>query len=195
MPHRRAVVTAGLALIAALSLRAPSAAAERARFEGPVYSGRPNPAAMLALVTAGGGPSDFKATTLLSVLAGPDAGACVARLVRRYDAPSVKTFILIFDFVVADALRRGRKSGIAPRASAAPDPSDGIALAGALYAAGVDPSTRAYSAHYMLDHLLSHALHVQIMNDVDAEYGRAADAIFHEALGRFIADVKAAHSV
>jgi hypothetical protein len=149
----------------------------------------------LALVIAGGGPADFKTTTLIGVLAGPNANAEVARLTKQFGAPIVKEFITTFDFVIADALRLVKAHGIALPASPDPDPTDGKALWAALYAAGVDRSTGSYNVDCMLDNLVSHPLRVQIMKDIDARYGAAVDASFRVALLQVMNDLKAAYSL
>jgi hypothetical protein len=148
-----------------------------ARFGGSVSTAAPKLPATLALVIAGGGPADFRTTTLIGVLAGPNANAEVAGLTKQFGAPTVREFITTFDFAIADALRLLKAHGIALPASPDPDPKDGKALSAALYAAGLDRSTGSYNVEYMLDNLVSHPLHVQIMKDIDAKYGAAADAL------------------
>lgn len=163
-----------------------------ARFGGGVYAGRPKLQTTLALVVAGGGPSDFKTIALLEVLAGSNANAEVAALTRRFGANDVKAFITTFDFVVADALRLVKKNALALPAIPDPDPKDGKALSKALYIAGVEKSGGTFSVEYMLDHLVSHALHVRIMQDVVAKYGVRADATYHVALQQVVTDLASA---
>jgi hypothetical protein len=166
-----------------------------ARFGGSVSTSAPNLQTTLALVIAGGGPADYKTTTLVGVLAGPNANAEVAKLTKQYGAPTVKEFITTFDFVIADALRLVKENGIALPATPTPDPTDGKALSAALYTAGVDSTTGTYNVEYMLDSLVSHPLHVQIMKDIDAKYGVKADATYHIALLQVMQDLKAAYSL
>ena len=166
-----------------------------ARFGGSVSTAAPQLPTTLSLVTAGGGPADFKTTTLVGVLAGSDANAEVAKLTKQFGAPTVKQFITTFDFVIADALRLVKENKIALPSTPQPDPKDGKALSAALYNAGLDASTGKYNVEYMLDNLVSHPLHVQIMKDIDAKYGVGADANYHVALLQVIKDLKSAYAL
>jgi hypothetical protein len=166
-----------------------------ARFGGSVSTAAPKLPTTLSLVVAGGGPGEFKTTTLVGVLAGPNANAEVASLTKQFGAPTVKQFITTFDFVIADALRLVKENNIELPAAPDPDPKDGKALSAALYTAGVDSSTGTYNVEYMLDSLVSHPLHVQIMKDIDAKYGVTADANYHVALLQVMRDLKSAYSL
>jgi hypothetical protein len=74
-----------------------------------------------------------------------------------------------------------------PKPSA--NPKDGKALAAALYKFGVNPAGR-FDVEYMLDGLVSHDIHVKVMNDIDAKYGSKADANYHAALTQAMTDLK-----
>jgi len=202
MSHR--ITAAFAALCISVTCAAPAFADDSAmssmnmpgaRFGGSVSSAAPKLPTTLSLVVAGGGPADFKTTTLVGVLAGPNADAEVASLTKQFGAPTVKQFITTFDFVIADALRLVKEKGVALPASPDPDPKDGKALSAALYTAGVDTSTSSYNVEYMLDNLVSHPIHVQIMKDIDAKYGVAADANYHVALLQVMKDLKSAYSL
>lgn len=166
-----------------------------ARFGGSVSTAAPRLPTTLSLVVAGGCPTDFKTTTLVGVLAGSNANAEVAGLTKQFGAPTVKQFITTFDFVIADTLRLVKENNIVLPAAPVPDPKDGKALSAALYNAGVDGTTGTYNVEYMLDNLVSHPLHVQIMKDIDAKYGVAADANYHIALLQVMKDLKAAYAL
>src|SRR5664279_5634012 len=202
MPHRFAASCAALCLSVACA--APAFAGDSAmtsmkmpdaRFGGSVSTAAPQLPTTLSLVVAGGGPADFKTTTLVGVLAGPNANAEVASLTKQFGAPTVKQFITTFDFVIADALRLLKENNITLPAAPTPDPKDGKALSAALYTAGVDGTNGTYNVEYMLDNLVSHPLHVQIMKDIDAKYGVAADANYHVALLQVMKDLKSAYSL
>jgi hypothetical protein len=47
----------------------------------------------------------------------------------------------------------------------------------------------------MLDHLVSHPIHVQVMDDIDQKYGRSADANYHVVLTQAVLDLKAAYKL
>jgi hypothetical protein len=175
------------ALAAALGIAAACAAPVFGRVSAPKLP------MTSALVIAGGGPADFKTTTLIGVLAGGNVNAEVADLTKQFGAPAVKGFITTFDFVIADALRLVKAHGMALPVEPDPDPTDGKALWAALYAAGVDPSTGSYTVEDMLDKLVSHPLRVEIMQDIDAKFGAAAAANYRVVLRQVMHDLKAAY--
>ena len=47
----------------------------------------------------------------------------------------------------------------------------------------------------MLDNLVSHPIHVQIMNDIDAKFGGTADGNYHAVLTQAMTDLKAAYKL
>jgi hypothetical protein len=146
----------------------------------------------LALILAGGGASDFKSTTLIGVLAGPNANEEVAKLTKRHGAALVKAYIGTFDFVVADGLRLMKQRDFTLPAAPALDPKDGKALAAALYAAGLDPSTQTFSVDNLLDRLVSRRLRVELMKDVTVRYGRKAAASYHSVTLEVVHDLRTA---
>lgn len=165
-----------------------------ARFGGSVYAGPPKLTNTLALVVAGGGPSKFDTVTLVKSLAGDKADAEVASLTKKYGAATVKEFLAVFDFVIADTLKIVTAKKVKLPAKPDPDPTDGKALSAALYADGVDKSG-TFNVEYMLDHLVSHPIHVQVMKDIDAKFGAKADATYHVALLQVMKDLKAAYGL
>lgn len=165
-----------------------------ARFGGSVYGGSPDLPLTLSMVMAGGGPAHFKTTTLVGVLAGPNAGAEVAKLTKQYGAAGVKQYLAVFDFVVTDSLKLATAAGVKLPAQPKPDPADGKALATALYKAGIDPKI-GYNVEYMLDHLVSHPIHVRVMKDIDAKFGLKADATYHVVTLVVMQDLKKAYGL
>ena len=165
-----------------------------ARYGGSVYSGAPDLPLTLSMVEAGGGPKHFKTTTLVGVLAGPKANAEVAKLTKQYGAANVKQYLAVFDFVVNDAVKRATEAGVKFPSSPSPDPKDGAALTAALYKAGVDPKV-GFNVEYMLDHLVSHPIHDQVMDDIDAKFGKKADAIYHSVTLVVFGDLKKAYNL
>lgn len=165
------------------------------RFGGPgVYTGAPALGVTLAVVEAGGGPKDYKTVTLLQTLAGSAFKPEVAKLTKTYGAGEVTQFLKTFDFIIADALHYVTVKHIALPAQPAVDPKNGEALAGALWGASSIGGGK-HSVEVGLDHLVGHALHVQIMNDVDKKFGRAADAQYHVILGTALGDLAAAYKL
>ena len=133
-------------------------------------------------------------TALVGVLAGDKASAEVASLTKKYGAANVAQFIKTFDFVVSDSLAILTKAKIALPKTPEPDPADGKALSAGLYKAGVDPKGK-FTVEYMLDHLVSHPVHVQVMKDIDKKYGVEADATYHVALTQVMSALKAVYGL
>jgi len=191
----------GLALAAALALVAPSANAQmamksgsKARFSsGGVYTGAPNLPLTLSMIVAGGGPAHFDSVTLVGDLAGASTKAEVAKLTKQFGAANLKSFLTVFNFVVSDSLAIVTKKHIPLPKAPNPDPKDGKALSAALYTAGLENGR--YNVEVMLDHLVSHPIHVTVMDDIDAKYGRKADANYHIILTQAVLDLKAAYKL
>lgn len=170
---------------------------DHARFSrAPVYTGAPNLPLTLSVVVAGGGPTAFDSAKLVGVLAGSLTSAEVKKLSDQFGSESVGSFLRTFDFVISDALALVKQNNIALPASPSPAPADGEALATALYTAGVTPAGN-FDVEYMLDRLVSHPLHLQIMSDIDAnpQLGGKADGNYHAVLTQAVLDLKAAYKL
>jgi hypothetical protein len=190
---------AAVALTIGGTLLAPPASAQaapaaKARFsQAGVYSGAPDLPLTLSMIVAGGGPAHFKSTTLVGVLAGAKTKPEVAKLTKQFGAKKLQSFLTVFDFVVADSLKIVTAKKVPLPKQPQPDPKDGKALAAALYTAGVDGDR--YNVEIMLDKLVSHPIHVQVMDDIDAKFGRDADANYHIVLTQAMLDLKAAYGL
>jgi hypothetical protein len=160
--------------------------------------GVPNLALTAALVKAGGGATAFDAQKLLGALTGngPLTQTEIANLTKKFGADNIALFLKTFNFALADGLAQATTAGMALPAAPVPDPDNATALAAALYTAGVGPRG-GYDVEYMLDTLLSHVIHVAVMNDIDAnpELGPKADANYHAVLRQTILDLKAAYQL
>ena len=155
-------------------------------FGGPGYKGKPALAVTAALVSAGGGAKDFSfSKALVAMLGEKTVNAEVAKLTKQYGKQDVDGFIGGMTFDVNDALKRATEQGIE-----LPPPADlhGAALAKALVKAGTAPDGAFWAGH-MFDYTISHALHDQVMADVDAQDGQAADANTHRILNQAMYDV------
>lgn len=155
-------------------------------FGGAVYQGKPDLAATAALVKAGGGADNFDFSRALVAMLGQDTvNKEVAKLKKQYGAKDVKTFLGGMTFAVQDALKRATEQGIK-----LPEPADlsGAKLAGGLVELGTAPDGTFWSG-YMFDHTISHALHNQVMGDIDAKFGMKADATTHKILNQAMFDV------
>jgi hypothetical protein len=171
-----------------------ASAAPKARFSDVgAYTGAPNLPLTVSMVVAGGGPQAFDSTKLVGVLAGDKTQAEVASLTQKFGADNVKSFLTVFNFVVSDALKYVTDAKI-PLPAPSPDPTDGKALAAALYKQGVNPDGR-FDVEYMLDGLVTHGIHVKVMDDIDAKYGAAADANYHAVLTQAMMDLKTVYGL
>jgi hypothetical protein len=189
-----ALACAAATLVAfAAAASAQTGDASKARFsDATSYGGKPDLPLTAAMIAAGGGPATFDAAKLVHTLAGSRTDGEVKKLTANYGAENVKSFLAVFDFVVADALAPTATNAIVLPTTPEPDPKDGKALAAALYKAGLGPDGR-YDVEYLLDTLLTHGIHVRIMDDVDAKFGRTADANYHIVFMQAMNDLRDAY--
>ncbi len=198
---------AALAAVASMLATTPAFAAEKmssmkgsmmastgARFGGTVYTKSPKLTNTLALVVAGGGPKNFSTVTLFGVLADGKAAAEKAKLIKEFGAAGFAQYIKTFNFVIDDSLKIVTAAKVKLPAAPSPNPKDGKALAAALYADGIDPKA-GFNVEYMLDHLVTHPVHVQVMKDIDAKYGVAADTAYHAVTLVIFKDLKAVYGL
>jgi hypothetical protein len=165
----------------------------QSRFGGPgVYTGAPALGVTLAVVEAGGGPKNYSTMTLLKVLGGAKTDAEIAKLSKQYGKPAIGQFVKTFDFIISDALHYVTVKHIKLPSQPAVDPKDGEKLAGALWGASSIGGGK-HNVEVGLDHLVGHPLHLQIMKDIDAKYGVAADAQYHVILLTALTDLAAAY--
>jgi hypothetical protein len=187
-------------LVAALAVRAfaqddsTSDGLGKARFGGTIYKGSPKLANMRALVAAGGGERNFSTVELFGVLAGPGAAAEKAKLIKQFGVPAYERYVKTFDLVVNESLAILSAEGTALPPKPAPNPRNGEALAAALYRDGLDPDA-GFNVEYMLDHLVTHAVHVRVMSEIDADYGLKADADYHAVTLQIFKDLKVAYAL
>ena len=171
----------------------PNVANQPTRFSGSccVYTGAPSLALTLSMVEAGGGPGNFNTVTLLKTLTGPLFDAEVAKLTKQYGKDQVAAFLKTFDFVVNDSLRIVTAKKVQLPSQPNPNPKDGRALAAALWSAG--QSGEGLNVEVLLDRLVSHPIHLQVMTDIDGKYGLAADAQYHAILTTAMKDLAGAY--
>ena len=164
------------------------------RFSGPgVYTGAPALPVTLSMVIAGGGPSHFSTLTLVKTLAGDKTSAELASLTNKFGKAKIGHFVTVFNFVVADTLKIVTEKNIALPKSPNPNPKDGKALAAALWGAG--QTGNGFSVEVMLDRAVSHGIHAQVMKDIDAKYGLAADADYHAVLNQAMRDLASVYGL
>lgn len=162
-------------------------------FGGPTYNGAPALTATAALVKAGGGASDFSfSKALVSMLGQKTVNAEVAKLNKQYGEKNVTDFINGMTFAVNDGLKRATEAGV--KLPAAPADLKGAKLAHTLVTAGTAPGG-TWWAGYLFDKTLSHQIHVEVMQDIDAKYGHGADENTHKILNQAMYDVAQALKV
>jgi hypothetical protein len=159
------------------------------RYGGPIYSGAPALAVTAALVAAGGGPAKFStATALTTMLGATTVKAEVGKLTKQYGAADVALWLKTFDFAVSDGLKIATAKGVK---LPAPDPKmTGTMLAMTLVKAGTT-SDGTFQIEFLLDKAVSHPIHVQVMDDIDAsaQLGKKADLQYHEISNQAFYDV------
>jgi hypothetical protein len=186
-------LTLGSAAIASAKLM-PNITDQPSRFSGPgVYTGAPALQVTLSMVIAGGGPSDFSTLSLVKTLAGDKTDAEVASLKQKFGDDKVGNFVKVFDFVVSDTLKSVKEKNITLPSTPSPDPKDGKALASALWGAG--QTGEGFNVEVMLDRAVSHPIHDQVMKDIDAKYGLAADADYHAVLNQAMHDLASVYGL
>jgi hypothetical protein len=170
---------------AAMTITAP------AHYTAKSYRGQPDLGLTVALVDAGGGAQHFDAHRLLVTLAGPHTNDEVARLRKLYGKAKVDAFMQTFTFSVVDLLEIFRLNHIALPAQPRIRPSDGRAIAMAVYHDGIMSNGR-YDCGYMMEHLMTHPVHVVLMRDIDNQRGHGPrhNANYHEMLTRVVLDLK-----
>lgn len=164
-----------------------AAASATNMFGGPVYSGAPALTVTAALVKAGGGAENFSfSKALVSMLGEKTVNAEVAKLTKQYGKDQVHTFITGMDYAVNDALKRATEQGV--KLPEAPADLHGVALARTLVTAGTAPDGTWWSG-YLFDHALSHGIHNQVMEDINANVSSQADLTTHKLLNQAMFDV------
>jgi hypothetical protein len=159
-----------------------------------VYHGFPHLHLTVAVVDAGGGARHFDSRRLVERMFGSKASAENAKLTRQFGATRVASFYTVFTFAVDDALKTARHMLIPLPKSAHPDPASGAQLANAMYHAGVTTSQR-YDVGYMLEVLVSHQIHHDIMGDMDKRFSPPVNGDFHLILTTAMQDVAREYSL
>lgn len=164
--------------LAAMVLIGALAAPAFAGWKGPtMYTGAPDLTVTSEMVAAGGGPQHFDSKKLVGVMAGKNAPAALAYLTRTYGAANVDAFFRTFTYAVNDSLKYATAKGIALPPATVPS---GAVLTQRLYAVGTLPNG-TYDPGYMLEHLVSHPIHMYVMWDINRQpdLGKKTDETFH----------------
>lgn len=142
--------------------------------DGVTYNGAPDLQATISLVTAGGPAGNFSIVKALTALAGAKtANAEVAKLTKQYGKEKVASFVTVQNFAVNDAVKIATAAGVK-----FPSPMlHGAVLAKRVVGLGLVDGT--YYEGTQLDHLLTHKIHAEVMDDIDQKYGASADGNYH----------------
>ena len=157
------------------------------RFGGPVYAGAPDLVTAGSFISAGGGSKSFSTRLALIALIGPQLlDPEIAILQKQYGASSVSSWLQTFDFIIRNSAEKAAAAGVTfPLSSPT---HTGKALFTELMQDGQESGTTFWTGT-MLDKLVTHAIHVATMNDVDATLGADADANYHKITNQFVYDV------
>ena len=154
--------------------------------DGPNYTGTPDLATTSALAAAGGGAATFSITTALTSMVGPDlVQKEVGKLTTQYGKKSVGDWVTVFNFVVQDGAATATSAGVT--LPAAPPSLTGKALATALVTDGAGNGT--FWTGTMLDHLVSHGIHVTVMDHIDKKFGASMDGNYHRITDQAMYDL------
>lgn len=180
-----AAVLIGLAGVPAHAAMKGMKGMDMSRYGGPVYTGAPALAVTSSLVKAGGGAGEFSIATALTSMVGPKlVTAEVGKLTHQYGKTRVTSWITVFNFAVADALKKATAAGVT-----LPAPTlSGKALAATLVKAGLDSHGTFYTG-YLLDKAVTHGIHTSVMDDIDAKYGPGADLNYHRVTNQAMVDL------
>gem|GEM_PF-325418 len=142
--------------------------------DGKDYTGAPDLQGAISLVTAGGAPGHFSIVAALTSLVGAaTAKAEVAKLIKQYGKEKATSFITVQNYAVNDAVKKALAAGVK-----FPKPMvHGKTLAIRVVKLGL--VNGAYYEGVQLDHLITHAIHESVMDDIDTKYGTAADGNYH----------------
>jgi hypothetical protein len=158
---------------------------KRNRFGGPVHTGAPALAVTASLVEAGGGPANFSIAKALVSMGGEElVKAEVGKLTKQYGEEKVKSWRNVFDYAVNEALKIATEAKIAlPKGKLS-----GKKLASALVTAGLDKAKTFYTCS-MLDKVVSHGIHEEVMNRIDAKFGSEANSNYHAITNQAMFDL------
>ncbi len=158
------------------------------------YRGKPDLGLTLAMVQAGGGAAHFDSGRLFRAIAGRHAQKESVKLQRLYGKAKMAAFMQTFTFAVHDLVSIFSINHIALPKQPSISPRDGARLAGAIYHSGIMP-TGKYDCGYMMEHLMTHSVHIVLMHDINVArgHGPAHNANFHIILTRMIVDLRNAY--
>ena len=191
MFRKRSILSSAIGLGLALCLGGSAFAADMSmgsgtdRYGGPAYSSGPNLAATVEFVQDGGGVKNFSFVKALDAIAGSALiEKEVSKLKKQYGGAAVGEWVKTWDFAVPDAVKVATNAGVT---LPAPATLSGKELAVAMVKAGSTSGT--FWTGDMLDHLISHKVHDQVMDDIDKAMSSTADANYHRITNQAMYDL------
>ncbi len=179
--RRRVAAAISLAFAAGLLLGTPRSADAIAHH----YQGDPNLQLTVDLVTAGSGDHGFDTKLLFSRMYGDRMPAEARRLTQLYGTLPVSNFFTLMDFTIADVLRIVQRDHVPlPKAD---DPLVPATIERNLVAAGKTPSGN-YDVGYMIEHLITHKYHHELMMDLYKKFPSREVGSFHTVLASVVQD-------
>lgn len=162
-------------------------------YGGAIYHGAPDLQLTAALLRAGsGGPSFSVANVLIELIGADNVNIEIANLKNRYGKEAVDDFLGGLRYTINDGMQQLTRAGT----TLPPAPADlqGKELARALIKAGTGPDGIFWTGR-LLDTLLSHDVHVQVMTDLEATFGTEVDVRMHKIMNQLMADIARALSM
>lgn len=155
------------------------------------YRGRPDLGLAVAIDKAGTGHGHFDANRLFAVLAGKNADKERNHLERLYGRGKFHAFMQTWTFSGRDLEQLLRDNRVTLPSSPRVSPDDGKAMSIAIYHDGIMP-TGKFDCGYMMEHIISHPIHVALMHDIDMHqlHGAKHNANFHVMFTRVVLDLK-----
>lgn len=155
------------------------------------YRGTPDLGLAVAIDKAGTGRGKFDGERLFEVLAGNHAAAERNRLRKLYGKAKMAAFMQTWTYAGRDLERLFSYNHVALPSTPRVAPNDGHTMAMAIYHDGIMP-TGKFDCGYMMEHIISHPIHVVLMHDVDMQQGHGSrhNANFHIIFTRIVLDLK-----
>ncbi len=149
------------------------------------YAGAPDLKLTVDLVTAGTGPKGFDSHLLFKNMYGTAVSTEAAHLQERYGAAAVTDFFPLMDFTIADVVRMVTRDNV--KLPAADAPLSPVRLDRSVLLIGHAPNGH-YDVGYMIERLISHHYHHELMMDLHAHFSHERVAHFHSVLGSVVVD-------
>ena len=155
-----------------------------------VNSEAPNLPLTVQLVSIGETKHGYDTTKLFGFMYGSSMPAEAKHLTTTYGALPVANFFTLMNFSIDDVLKFVKRDGLKlpPATTLSRNAFDK-----ALREAGIAPSGK-YDVGYMLEGLITHKYHHELMADLFAKYPKKEVASFHIVLSHVITDTASART-